>query len=190
MNEALRYVRNAWCDDQEILAWCQQGHKLDWRPWAPGAMGLTQWMTCELAVSLGLGLEQWGDNAAMAKRAEEILSNDPERPVLYVRIQHAARKNAQEDIRAGVAIEGISGGLNAIRERRARSGPPRAAPAAAAPRVRLRSRSLTRSGCSEMPHQGVALHEGPKGVGARARAPSARVVWGRTTVLPQSLVAR
>eukprot|EP00969_Alexandrium_andersonii_P001681 73781-Alexandrium_andersonii.AAC.1 len=42
--------------------------------------------------------------------------------------------------------EGLLGGVAAIREHRARSHPHRAAPVAAAPACRLRSRSPTRAG--------------------------------------------
>eukprot|EP00969_Alexandrium_andersonii_P097212 4291082-Alexandrium_andersonii.AAC.1 len=98
-------------------------------------------MLSEFAVGLGLSLEEWNDDRAMAACAARLAAADDAHPVTFVLDRHIKRQEAQENVREAFTSGGFAAGAQVIR-RRTGSRAPSAAPAAAAPqRLTLRSRS-------------------------------------------------
>eukprot|EP00969_Alexandrium_andersonii_P216258 9551996-Alexandrium_andersonii.AAC.1 len=62
---------------------------------------LAEWMVYEFARVLGLNVDDWGDNAKMAEKAQEIYNRGNQDHIFCVLVKHLARKNLQNEAREG-----------------------------------------------------------------------------------------
>eukprot|EP00969_Alexandrium_andersonii_P186421 8236661-Alexandrium_andersonii.AAC.1 len=65
-------------------------------------------MLCEFAVALGLPLNEWNNNKAMAACASALAASGSTHPVSFVLDRHDKRKGAQEEIRTAAASGGFA----------------------------------------------------------------------------------